>query len=340
MGAVGCGPAPIRAILAQGPGARPILRPPDIPGAASDSSATEQTHLQAPRKIQVGSFTIAFLSDGLWWNDGGCMFGVVPRELWQRGHPPDGANRIRLNLICPLIVKGREAILVDAGIGNRLTSVERKIFGHGEGWLPEHLRALGMEPADITHVILSHLHFDHCGGLVRQRGPGRFEPAFPRARLLIQQGELGTARNSRNERLRAAYRHVEEVLGPAAASLEVIRGNTEVIPGVSALLTGGHTHDHQVAMVRDGGACFVHLADLVPTRSHMRGPWNQAYDLDVLRTMEEKARYLARAAEERWWVSFAHDDCVFAAQVRGDRGRLVLGERIEVAGECLRERPD
>ncbi len=289
--------------------------------------------VKAPQKIQVGSFTIAFLTDGLWWNDGGCMFGVVPRELWKREHPPEEHNRIRLNLICPLVMKGREAILFDTGIGNRLSSVERKIFGHGDGWLPEHLRELGMEPGDITHVVLSHLHFDHCGGLVRRRESGAFEPAFPRARVLIQRGELDIARNPRNERLNAAYRHVEEVTDPTAASIEALMGDTEVIPGMRALVTGGHTHDHQIAMVRDGGACFVHLADIVPTRSHMRGPWNQAYDVDALGTMEQKARYLGRAARERWWVSFAHDDRVFAAQVQNDHGKFVLGESIEVTGE-------
>lgn len=286
--------------------------------------------MEAPQKIQIGSFTVAFLTDGLWWNDGGCMLGVVPRELWKREHPPDEQNRIRLNLTCPLIMKGRDAILVDTGIGNRLSSVERKIFSHEEGWLPDHLRALGMEPGDITHVILSHLHFDHCGGLVRRRDSGTVVPAFPRARLVVQRGELETARDTKNERLRAAYRHMHEILGPTSQSIEAISGDTEVVPGVTASVTGGHTYDHQVAVVRDAGASFVHLADIVPTRSHMRGPWNQAYDLDALRTMEEKARYLRRAVDERWWVSFAHDDRVFATKVINDSGKLALDESLAV----------
>src|SRR5580658_4493109 len=111
---------------------------------------------ETPPKVQIGGFTIAFLSDGLWRNDGGCMFGVVPRELWKRDYPPDAQNRIRLNLTCPLIMKGNDAILVDTGIGNRLSEVERKIFAHRDGWLLDHLRALGMEPGDVTHLIVSH----------------------------------------------------------------------------------------------------------------------------------------------------------------------------------------
>ncbi len=114
--------------------------------------------------------------------------------------------------------------------------------------------------------------------------------------------------------------------------LEPLAGDTELAPGLHIRVTGGHTSDHQIVEVRGaGGECFVHLADIVPTRSHMKGPWNQAYDLDALHTMEVKADYLARAIAGGWWVSFAHDDQVLAAQVRNDRGRLVLGESIPMA---------
>jgi glyoxylase-like metal-dependent hydrolase (beta-lactamase superfamily II) len=286
--------------------------------------------MDAPQKLQVGDFTIAFLSDGIWRNDGGCMFGVVPRELWQREHPADARNRIRLNLTCPLILRGNDAIVVDTGIGNRLSAVERKIFNHGDGWLIGGLKALGLEAGDITHVILSHLHFDHGGGIVQRRESGTFEAAFPRARIFVQRGEIEVARHSRNERLRAAYRHIADCLEPVSDLLEPLEGDTEIAPGVSAIVSGGHTEHHQVAVVQSRGSRFIHLADIVPTRSHLRGPWNQAYDLDAIRTMTQKAAYLARAVEERWWVSFAHDERVFAAQVNNDRGRLVLGTTLEV----------
>lgn len=299
--------------------------------AAADEAAAEVGEvMDVPAKIKVGEFEIALLSDGLWRNDGGCMFGVAPRELWQREHPADDRNRIRLNLTCPLILRGGAAVVVDTGIGNRLSAVERKIFDHGEGWLPDGLKALGMEPGDVTHVVLSHLHFDHCGGLVRRRSSGVLEAAFPRARVMVQRGELEIARGTRNERLRAAYRHIEECLAPLENALEPLDGDVELMSGLDIRVTGGHTQDHQIVAVRGdgGGGCFVHLADILPTRSHMKGPWNQAYDLDALRTMEVKADYLGRAVEGGWWVSFAHDDLVLAAQVRNDRGRLVLGDSI------------
>ncbi|MHB8384581.1 MAG: MBL fold metallo-hydrolase [Candidatus Binataceae bacterium] len=282
-----------------------------------------------PPKIQIGSFTVGFLTDGLWRNDGGCMFGVVPRELWKREHPPDEQNRIRLNLTCPLILRGADAILVDCGIGNRLSDVERKIFDHGDGWLPDHLRALGMELGDITGVICSHLHFDHAGGLVRRRDSGVLEAAFPRARIFVQKGELEIARAPRNERLRAAYRHAQEILAPNLARVEALDGPTEIVPGVTAVPTGGHTRDHQACVVSDAGASFAHLADIVPTRSHLRGPWNQAYDLDALTSMEQKSLYLRHAVADRTWISFAHDDQIFAARVNNDRGRIVLSDQIK-----------
>jgi len=286
---------------------------------------------ETPPKIKVGAFEVAFIADGLWRNDGGCMFGVVPRELWKSNHPPDERNRIRLNLTCPLIMKGGDAVLIDTGIGNRLSEVERKIFDHGDGWLSNHLRALGMEPGDVTHLIVSHLHFDHCGGIVRRRESGVFEAAFPRARVFIQRGELELADDPRNERLRAAYRHTAEVLAPVRSMIELIDGDTDVMAGVRAVVTGGHTLDHQAALVSDRGECFMHMADIVPTRSHIRGPWNQAYDLDALRTMEQKAHYLRLAIEQGWWLSFAHDDTVFAARMKNDRGKIVLAEMIPVS---------
>src|SRR5260370_3726943 len=244
--------------------------------------------METRKKKQLGRCTTAFLTDGIWRNDGGCMFSVVPRELWKRDHWPDEQNRIRLNLTCPLIMRGRDAILVDTGIGNRLDAVERKIFDHGDGWLLDGLKLLGIEPGDITHVVLSHLLFDHCGGIVRRRPSGALEPAFPRARLFVQRGELEVARNSRNERLRAAYRHIAECLAPVEAMVEGIAGDIEVVPGVTTAVTGGHTWDHQIAIVRSNSQCFIHLAAIVPTRSPMRAPSNQSSPLAPLRTLAQQ----------------------------------------------------
>jgi glyoxylase-like metal-dependent hydrolase (beta-lactamase superfamily II) len=289
--------------------------------------------METPPKIKVGRFTVHFLTDGLWRNDGGCMLGVVPRELWKKDHPPDQQNRIRLNLTCPLVIEGNQAILIDCGIGNRLSDSERRIFAHAEGFLPQCLRAAGLEAGDITHVLLSHLHFDHCGGIVRRRKSGVLEAAFPRARIFVQRGELELALNSSNDRLRAAYRHVDECVQAVRSSIDPLDGaQTEVMAGLTAVVSGGHTTDHQVAIVRDSGESFIHLADIVPTSSHMRPAWNQAFDLDALTTMEQKAGYLKRAAAELSCLSFAHDDQIFAARVSESSGRFTIEQTLAVEG--------
>ena len=143
--------------------------------------------------------------------------------------------------------------------------------------------------------------------------------------------------------MRAAYRHIEECLAPIESALEPLEGDTELMAGIDIRVTGGHTIDHQIVAVSANGGdeSFVHLADIVPTRSHIKGPWNQAYDLDALRTMEAKADYLARAVARGWWVSFAHDDRVLAARVRKDGGRLALAETIAMpALEAARDAGD
>src|SRR5260370_2121606 len=153
---------------------------------------------EIPPKIKVGGFVVVSLADGLGRNDGGCMFGVVPREVWKGNHPPDERNRIRLNLTCPLIMKGSDAILVDTGIGNRLSSVERQIFDHGDGWLPQHLTALGMEAVDITHLIVSHLHFDHCGGGISVPGSSALQAGVPAAPEFLHTAVLDTSHKPHN----------------------------------------------------------------------------------------------------------------------------------------------
>lgn len=295
--------------------------------------------MTTPPEITLGPFRIFFLTDGLWRNDGGCMFGVVPRPLWQGQHPPDARNRIRLNLTCPLVVRGDEAMLIDTGIGNRLSDKEREIFGHRDGWLIDGLKALGMEPGDVTHVVLSHLHFDHFGGVVRARPSGGFVPAFPRARHFIQRGEFEIATGAANERLRAAYSHVADCLAPLAGRIELIEGDTAIVPGVETLVTGGHTAQHQIVTVRDAGQTFVHFADIVPTRSHLRAAWNQAYDLNPLVTMECKERYLEQALLHRWWISFAHDDLIFSARLAREGRRWELVEQVEVPASLAEVSP-
>lgn len=260
--------------------------------------------------LELGRFRVHLVSDGRFAMDGGAMFGIVPKPLWEQKVPSDEKNRIAMSLHCPLAEDGKTAVLIDTGVGERLTEKEQALYRvDREGGLRARLAELRIEPEDVTHVVLTHLHFDHLGGAVVRDGAGHLKPAFPRARHFVQQGELDVALRPTNERIAAAYGHAPECLEPLRNSglLEPLLGETSITPELRVLVTGGHTPSHQCPVLEGGGESFVHLGDVAPTRAHLRPAWNQAYDVDPLETMEAKKRLLARAADEGWWVSFDHD---------------------------------
>ena len=238
------------------------------------------------------------------------MFGIVPKPLWQRHVPFDDQNRIDMSLHCPLAENGKEAILIDTGLGDRLSEKEHALYRvDRQGGLRARLAELKIDPEDVTHVVLTHLHFDHLGGAVVRNGAGHLVPAFPRAKHFVQRAELDTALHPTNARLAGAYSHATECLEPlqSAGLIEPLDGETDITPHLRVLVTGGHTPSHQCPVLSDGGTSLVHLGDVAPTRAHLRPAWNAAYDLDPVETMDAKNRLLTRAAEEEWWVSFDHD---------------------------------
>jgi glyoxylase-like metal-dependent hydrolase (beta-lactamase superfamily II) len=260
--------------------------------------------------ITLGSIRVHLLNDGFFAMDGGAMFGVVPKPLWSRQVAADGENRIPMSLHCPLALDGNDAILIDTGVGERLSEKERSIYKvDRQGGLVARLKEAGLDREDVTHVVLTHLHFDHAGGVVARGTSGRLEPAFPRARTFVQRVELDAAVHPRDERAAAAYRHVAECLEPLreAGLLEVLDGPTAISPRLRVIVTGGHTPSHQCPILTAAGRTLLHLGDIAPTRAHLRPAWNQAYDLDPVETDEAKKCLLEHAAKEGWWVSFDHD---------------------------------
>lgn len=271
--------------------------------------------------LRAGDLTIHFLNDGFWWDDGGAQFGIVPRELWEKEKPANARHRIKLSLTCPLIVTARDLVLVDTGIGNRLSEREQEIFtpDRGDG-LVGHLRRLGFTPGDVTHVILSHLHFDHVGGVIDKSPSGDIRPVFPNARMYIQKSEWELAMAPPNERLAAAYRHAPECLQPLA-KVQLLDGDTRITPEIRTAISGGHTSPHQCVIIESGGTGLIHLADIVPTTSHLRLAWNAAYDTDPLTTIAAKKRFFAAARAQNLWVSFSHDDKIAAARLAQEDGK-------------------
>ncbi len=267
----------------------------------------------------VGRLTCHALEGGLQRLDGGAMFGVVPKPLWERRIPPDERNRIPLALRCLLIEHDAGLVLVDTGLGNKESAKFKDIYGvanegtDGRTRLEDALAELGHRPDDVAWVINTHLHFDHAGGNTYRDAAGRIALSFPRARYVVQQRELDFARHT-NERTAASY------LPPnfEPVPFTPVTGEVDVLPGICCLPTPGHVPYHQSVLVESGGerACF--LADLVPTSAHLPLPWIMGYDLEPLVTLESKRRLYARAEAEGWLLVFEHDAAVAAGRLGRD----------------------
>jgi len=265
--------------------------------------------------LKLGSVDIFPVSDGEFRLDGGAMFGVVPRAIWERTNPPDEKNRVTLGLN-PLLVRTSEAnILVDTGIGGKGDKKFNSIYGvDRKRTLRGSLAALGLGPEDIDIVICTHLHFDHAGGNTVVEG-GRLVPAFPKARYIVQRGEWEAA-TSPNERTHASYRPIDFVPLMDAGALELIEGDGEVAKGVSVFRTSGHNRDIQLVAVRSEGKTAVFLGDIIPTTTHLRLPYIMGYDLFPLDTLKAKKEILAEAAANGWLLVFEHDPAATMGYMR------------------------
>ena len=263
----------------------------------------------------VGAARVSVLHDGTIALDGGAMFGVVPRVVWEKRDPPDERNRVTLGLNVALIESGGKRVLVDTGMGDRWSEKEVRMYGIDRSTtLIGGLRARGLAPEDIDVVVNTHLHFDHAGGNTRRQGDG-VVPTFPRARYVVQRGEWEDARHP-HERSRASYREDDFVPVAEADQLDLIDGEAEVAPGVRAVPVGGHTTHHQMVVVESGGETLVVPTDLLPTASHLPLPFVMGYDLFPVATLEAKRRLLDAAVERGWRILFYHDARTPVGRVR------------------------
>jgi len=261
---------------------------------------------------ELGALRIHALQAGGQKLDGGAMFGVVPKPLWERKIAPDERNRIQLGMRCLLIEHAIGPVLIDTGVGNKENEKFCDIYGIentgrvGQTWLEDELASLELVPEDIAMVISSHLHFDHAGGNTTRGTDGVIRPTFPNARYVVQSGELDYARHT-NERTAASYfsRNFEPLA--ATGQLELIDGDREIIAGIHSVLTPGHTPYHQGLLIESKSELAFYIADLAPTAAHLPLPWIMGYDVEPLVTLETKRRILHRAVEDAWLVIFEHD---------------------------------
>lgn len=274
--------------------------------------------------MKIGMYELHSIETGRFALDGGAMFGVVPKPLWEKANPPDEKNRIAMAARALLLVGGGRKILIDVGNGSKFPD---KLIGiykidTSRFELLSSLRKHGISPPDITDVVLTHLHFDHAGGST-YREKGQVVPTFPNARYYVQNAHWEAAMNP-TERDRASFFPEDFLPLREHRLLEFTEGEGEILPGIRVRITNGHTTALQCPMISDGTTTLFYCADLVPLASHVQLPWIMAYDLRPLVTLEEKRRTLSEAAEQGWILFFEHDPSIAAARVRlGEKGFVV-----------------
>ncbi len=278
--------------------------------------------------IQIGDFTLTALTDGNFRLDGGAMFGVVPKPMWEKRAPADEKNRIAMTMR-PLLIErpggGRDGkaqrILIDAGCGDKMSEKEAAIYGFDRAFnLTHSLAQHGLTAADIDVVIASHLHFDHAGGFTERIAGGPVTPRFPNARYFIRRAEYEDATHP-HERNRASY-FLENFVPLVDAGVVTFNdGDGELVPGISAWRTGGHTMHHQLIKIESGGKTAVFTADLLPMAAHIDEPWIMAYDLYPMDTLAYKRTFVREAIEREYVIFFEHDPNVAAGIIRDEGGR-------------------
>ena len=261
---------------------------------------------------QLGRFRMHAIQAGGQALDGGAMFGVVPKPLWERRITPDARNRIQLGMRCLLIEHETGPILIDTGAGNKEDAKFYDIYGvenagtPGPTCLEDGLRAIGVKPEDVTLVINSHLHFDHAGGNTTRDANGSIRPTFPNARYVVQEGEYRYATHT-NERTAGSYFNHNFVPLHDAGQFDLVTGEKEIAVGIRVIPTPGHTPHHQSILIESGGERALFIADLAPTTAHLPLAWIMGYDVEPLVTLETKRRVLTQAAAENWLLVFEHD---------------------------------
>jgi glyoxylase-like metal-dependent hydrolase (beta-lactamase superfamily II) len=281
--------------------------------------------VNATRKL--GKFTLHTLSAGTQRLDGGAMFGVVPKPLWERRIPADERNRIPLAMRCLLVETPDALVLIDNGAGNKEDSKFKDIYGIVNDGSPteleDSLRAAGFAPDDIDIMIDTHLHFDHAGGNTFCDAEGVVQLSFPRAKYYVQRGEFEWA-HKRNERIQASYLPANFDPVEQAGRFTFLQGEQEIVPGISVLPTPGHTPHHQSVVITsdDETACF--LADVIPTSAHLPLPWIMGYDVEPLVTLESKRSLLAQARANKWLLVFEHDPIVGWGYLTDDEKRPTI----------------
>jgi glyoxylase-like metal-dependent hydrolase (beta-lactamase superfamily II) len=271
--------------------------------------------------LTLGDFELSIFSDGTYRLDGGAFFGVVPKIMWSRKVVSDERNYVQAGLNSLLIRTGKKNVLVETGMGNKLSERMVKFYGQ-PAQLTTNLTAGGVAPEDIDIVINTHLHFDHCGWNTLRKD-GKVVPTFPRAKYYAPEGEWQYARRPSE---RDAIGYIPDNYDPLVQSgqMTLLKGGEEIVPGISVKAFPGHTAHMQAVIVESGGRTACYISDLIPTTAHIDLTWGMAFDLYPLQTIESKKQYYAKAIPEEWLTVFTHDAKTPWAYVeKDDMGKMV-----------------
>jgi glyoxylase-like metal-dependent hydrolase (beta-lactamase superfamily II) len=271
----------------------------------------------------LGNLEVLYLNGGTFALDGGAMFGVVPKVLWEKKTLPDEKNRIRMRANSLLVRAHGKTILIETGNGTKWDPKQRSIYSvEGGDALLDSLARHGVHPDKVDMVINTHLHFDHCGGNTRIIND-RLLPTFRCAHYVVQRGELEHAMKP-TDRDRASY--FPENFAPISKGglWDLVDGDREILPGISVARIPGHNANLQAVLLTGGGKTLVFVADLFPTRHHIPLPWIMAYDLYPLQSLETKRQWLPRILSGQWIVVFGHDPDVPAATLHEREGKIEI----------------
>ena len=271
--------------------------------------------------MHLGDFVVRHLQAGTFYLDGGAMFGVVPKTLWEKKSPPDERNRIKLAANVLLVRAADKNILIETGNGAKWDAKLRQIYGIPEGdGLQTALAQAGVKSKDIDIVINTHLHFDHAGGNTIPSGD-RDIPAFPQAKYIVQREELEHAQHP-GERDRASYFPDRFEPITEAGQWQLVDGDVEIVPGISVKRIPGHNLTIQAVKLTSGTRTLFFAADLFPTRHHLPLPWIMAYDLYPMQTLETKRKWLGEIVRQKWILVFGHDPDHGAARLHERDGKI------------------
>jgi glyoxylase-like metal-dependent hydrolase (beta-lactamase superfamily II) len=312
-------------------------------------------------RLRLGDFELTIFSDGTYPLDGGAFFGVIPKVMWSRKVQADEKNYVKAGLNSLLIRTGKQNVLVETGMGNKLSDRMIKFYGQPAKLL-DSLRACEISPDDIDIVINSHLHFDHCGWNTSRDGNGKIVPTFPRAKYYAPEGEWQYARKPSE---RDAISYIPENYDPLVASgqMTLLKGGEEIVPGISVKTFPGHTAHMQAVVIQGSqnprpvsptngktgtghpqssftGLTACYISDLIPTSAHIDITWGMGFDLYPLQTVESKKQYYAQSIPEKWLTVFTHDPTMPWAYIEKDEaGKMVAREPgVETAAVGLHKR--